>query len=150
MKDKYVKLVEKYGLPSYEDLLKNFDIDLIDDEDNVLKEIMKKMLSRFDYFSDQFETLLQPDSALSTMHEASFLSVVDRKKIKHLFAKLRFLSREISIEFLNYDESKFANKINYLFAQWQVLKVDIELIFEKLRDTWTKESEIKEDRGYFG
>ena len=150
MKDKYMVLQEKYGLPSYEDLAKYFSIENIDEEDNILKEICKKMFNKIEFLADFVESLIQPDSSISTMHEASNLSKDARKNLKIYYRKLMGMSRDLLISNLEFEEEDAAKNINNIFERWLNIKDEIKELLSELRDTWSRDYEIKEDRGYFG
>lgn len=150
MEKEYSKLKEKFNLPTYAQLAKDFDIENIDEDENILKEIIKKVYSKFESYASLFESLLQPDGNLSTMHEASHLSKEQIDLVKILFRRLMLMQRKINENVLEYDENVFAENIKKSYELWQELKPEIKVILSALKESWTKDTVIKEDRGYFG
>ncbi|MCF7865919.1 hypothetical protein K9L67_02580 [Candidatus Woesearchaeota archaeon] len=150
MKEEYKKLQVKYGLPSYEELAKYFLIEGIDEEDNILKEVSKKMFNKVDFLADIVESLIQPDSSISTMHEASNLSKETRANLKVYYRKLMSMNRTLLISNLEFEENDSAEKIKSVFADWLLIKDELIALLREIKETWSRDYEIKEDRGYFG
>lgn len=150
MTDKYRELKSKLDLPELDILKANFDVDGIDEEDNVLKEILKKILVKVDSYASLFENLLQPDSSIVYMHEASNLDSDNKILIKKLYMKLMHMERGLQLNTVDFEEQKASLAIAQATNDWLGLKEDLKLILGKLKDSWTKNSETTKQEGYFG
>jgi len=150
VKERYVKLQKKYGLPSYDDMVRDFDIDLIGKDENVMREVQKKMFDKIDFFARTLEALVQPDSTYANMKEASSLNVSEQQLAKRLFAELMHIARAFTINSLEYNEEEFARFISSLNDKWQKIKPELKVILVSLKEAWKKQKDIEEDKGYFG
>lgn len=150
MKDKYEKLAKKYDLPSYEGMVKHFEVDSIGKDDNVLREILKKMYEKIDYYTNTLESLIQPETSYSSMKEASTLNVAEQTIVKKLFTDCMCIIREFTEFGLEYSDYEAAKFINNVYAGWVKMKPELKKILGKVRDVWKKQQEIKVEKGYFG
>lgn len=149
MKEKYNELKTKYALPEREELSKDFDIEGIDDDDNILKEVIRKIFSKIDSYAGILENMMQPES-LSSMQEASTLNAKDKTKIKTAYMKSRYITRMLVESGLDFSEEQGANAINEAINEWNKIKPDIKLIIRKLKNSWNGENKVTNDEGYFG
>ena len=150
MKQKYEELQKKYDLPQYEEMVSEFDIDTIGKDDNVIRETVKKMFEKIDFYSRTMESLVQPDSTYGTMKEASSLSLTEQVLMKKLFIELMYLTRQFTLHGLEYKEEESAKFINYIYVQWKSLKPELKIILQKMMEAWKKKNETEHDGGYFG
>jgi hypothetical protein len=151
IEDQYKKLKSKYNLPKFEDLDKEFEISTIENDKFLIRGIIDKIIDRIDFFSKILEDLLQPDaSLLRSMHEARFFEEQDKKDIYELYKKLMGISRESFEVSLKRDEKEEALFINKVFDEWKELKINLLRVVNKMKDSWKKETDIKEDLGYLG
>jgi len=150
IKKKYEELKKKYSLPDFEELNKDFEISIIEHEDFLLREIMKKIISKTTSVCESFENLLTPDNTVVSIYEYRAFNDAGREEIFKLYKKLKVLEK-LSLELsLNHDEKKDAEFINEFFSSWESLKNKIIKIIRKMRDFWEKESTKKENEEYFG
>jgi hypothetical protein len=151
IEEQYNKLKSKYKLPKFEDLDKEFEISVIENEKFLIREIINKIIERIDFFSKILEELLQPDtSLLSSMHETRFFDEKDKENIYGLYKKLMIISRESFEVSLKRDEREEAVFVNKVFDEWKELKKDLLKFVDKMKDSWKKETDIKEELGYLG
>ena len=149
--DKYNKIKNNYDLPNFEDLDKEFEISTIESEKFLLREIINKIIERIDIFSCLLEELLQPDSSsLKSMHESRFIEDSDRKIIYEIYKKLMVINRESKEVSLKRDEKEEADYINRTFKKWKEIKIELLKYVNIMKNTWEKETDIKEELGYFG
>ena len=80
MKEKYEKLAKQHGLPSYADMVKHFEIDSIGKDDNVLREIMKKMYEKIDYYTNTLESLIQPEATPAAKSKTVFQTSISMNR----------------------------------------------------------------------
>ncbi len=150
MKKTYKELQEKYSLPSYEELNKDFDIYSISKEDDLIKEIIKKIEDVLETYVSLLEDIIQPDSRYYILKEANVLDAKTRKKVNQIYAKLLYLNRfGIEID-LDYSEEKAIEYIKITNKEWQELKKEILPIIKTLKESWANQTETKNEGGYFG
>ena len=151
MEEQYSKLKNKYNLPNFQDLDKEFGISSIENDKFLLRETINKIMERVDFFSELLECSLQPDtSSLRSMNESKFFEDKERRIFYILYKKLMVISRESTEVSLKRYEKEEANFINKTFNEWKELKTDLLKFVEKVKDSWKKETNIKEDLGYLG
>ena len=150
MKEKYLGLKKKHNLPSFDDLNRDFEIQSISKDDDVLREILKKMGGVVEFHIGVLEDIIQPDSRYYALKEANFLDKTQRDMANLLYGKLMYLNRK-SIELnLDYSEDGAASFIIKMFEDWQTIKKELLPIIVTLKESWSKKTEIKLDGGYFG
>lgn len=150
MKEQYEKLTKKYDLPDYSELKKYFSIEGIDEEDDILKELIKKIHSKIESYASIVESLIQPDSSISSMHEASNLDKMQKKNLSILFAKLMKIERNLALINLDFEEESTSKVIKTSVENWKILLPELKNLLTNLKDCWEKENIEKEERGYFG
>jgi hypothetical protein len=151
LKEEYSKLKTTHSLPDYELLDKDFEIGDIEPEDNILREILKSIHGHAESYTRLLEGLIQPDSKLGDMKEASNLTPEDQALITELYRKGMLLNRSILLVDLDFEEKKAAAMIIHAYTEWQDMKKDMKKILEKMKSTWESGStEKKYGGGYFG
>lgn len=150
MKQKYEELQKKYNLPSYQEMASDFDIDTIGKDDNLIRETLKKMFEKIDFYTRTMESLVQPEAGYATMKEVSSLSVTEQALMKKLFIELMYLTRQFTLHGLEYDEEESAKFIKEIYKQWNVIKPEIKIILQKIMEAWKIQHETEHDTGYFG
>jgi len=151
IEEQYGKLKKKYVLPDFNEVDKEFEIATIENENFLLREITNKIVDRIDFFSRLFEELLQPDpSLLRNMYESKIFNDEERKTIYSLYKKLMVINRQSVEVSLNREEKEYAGFIKKTFDEWKELKTSISKIVDKIKDSWKKEADSKEELGYLG
>lgn len=147
----YDKLKKKYSLPGYDEMNQDFDLEEINAESGlILYRIRIKILEKIDIYSKMFESMLQPDSSLSDMYEAHYISDNDRNDAYALFKKLMQIMRRSNLVSLENSEEKNAQFIKESYNEWKNLKPNIQSHIKRLLLIWNKETDIKDDLSYFG
>ncbi len=151
IEEQYGKLTKKYALPNFKEIDKEFEIAAIENENFLLREITNKIVDRIDFFSRLFEDLLQPDpSLLRSMYESKIFNDEERKTIYTLYKKMMVINRQSVGVSLNREEKEDAVFIKKTFDEWKELKTSISKIVDKIKDSWKKEADSKEELGYLG
>ncbi len=148
--DTYKKLQGKYTLPSFADLDRSFDISGIDISSNILREIRKKIESRLDDIGGMLGSIIQPDANIRDLHEGRMFSEREKAKIFSLYRKFMIIRREVALLSIDTDEKKEAVFIQGAFSEWSIAKEELLSIGTKLRDSWKKETSVREELGYLG
>ena len=150
LKKEYEPLKKKYNLPEFFVLDTELEISSIDEPAFLLRKIRKKIEERIEYFCKILEEILQPDTCLSGLHECKFFDENQKKEIYALYKKLMILNRHaLELSILN-DEGQDASFIISVLKDWAEIKRNLVTWVGQLKDNWEKETEVKEDVGYFG
>ncbi|MFP4568316.1 MAG: hypothetical protein ACLFN8_05215 [Candidatus Woesearchaeota archaeon] len=150
MKKEYLKLKEEFSLPDYDLLNDDFEIYTISKEDNLIREIIKKMSGVVDFYIDVLEDIIQPDSRFYTLKEANVLNKDERRVVSLNYSKLMYLNRRNLEIHLDFSEAVGAEFISNLFDEWQNIKKELLPIIIKLKESWLIEQDSKPVGGYFG
>ncbi|MGV8161858.1 MAG: hypothetical protein ACP5N2_00820 [Candidatus Nanoarchaeia archaeon] len=150
LKEEYTKLKQKFDLPDYELINKDFEIESINPEENVLREIVKEMHGTVDFYSRLLENLIQPDSKLCDMKEAGNLTKEEQTTIMDLYRRCMLINRTLLLVDLDYNEKEAATAINDTYKTWQEVKSELKPILIKMRDTWRGQAKKETYGGYYG
>lgn len=148
--DKYGELRAKYGLPEYGMLNYEYELEGIEQDDLILKNIRKKIAEKMEFMVGVLQWILQPDTELSALHEAEFFTEDEKEEIIKIYKKLMYYCRYSTR--LTVDDSDKENAEFILEADKEIRLVKPNLIvyFDKLKESWTKEISKKDNVGYFG
>ena len=150
-KEAYQTHQKKYSLPNYSDLNLIFNLEDIDsDSELFLANVRGKIHDKFDNYARLIENIMQPDSNIINLYEAHYVSDKQKNNAYSLLKKLMLCIRNselISIENNEDDNAKF---IKDSYAVWLDIKEDIKKHITKIKETWEKDTGIKEDFSYFG
>ncbi len=150
MKEAYAKLQAKYKLPEYDAINADFEICLIEQEDFLIRSVVRKMMEKMEMYAKLLEELIHPESSLSAMYECNSLSAEQKKTHFRLYKRLLYFHR-LALELdLQYDESAYAKFILDFYAEWQDLRKDLIGVLASLKKSWTRDTAEKLDSGYFG
>lgn len=150
IKKNYELLKKKYNLPDFDRLNNEFEISLIEHEEFLLRDIVKKITEKVEIYAKLAESWLQPDTnSIAAMHECKFIEEIEKEKIYDIFKRLMVLDRE-SIKASLGDEKEEAEFVKLSFEEWIKVKQDLRPIVAKIRTTWDKDSDVREDLGYLG
>ncbi|MBU1974865.1 MAG: hypothetical protein KKG59_00510 [Nanoarchaeota archaeon] len=150
MKEKYKELKLKYGLPEYSWLNNEFEICQIEAADFLLKDIVKKITEKIEFYAKTLEELFHPESNIAAMHECDVFDSEEKKKMFEVFKRLLHHHRTAMILDLNYSEDAYAKHINTLFKEWPKLRSDLSTIIGKTRNCWSSPISSNDESGYFG
>ncbi|MBT3262418.1 hypothetical protein HN992_03235 [Candidatus Woesearchaeota archaeon] len=146
-KENYKLLQEKYSLPSYEELDKNFEI--LNSEEKVelsfpLALVRRRMCEKLSWISSGIQTIIQPNpSSLVSIEESSFFTKEEKKEelIKLLKELMHLVRSSVDLDIEN-SEEKDAININETFKKWTELKPKIKEFSKKMKDGWKKETKV--------
>jgi len=149
LKEEYRKFEKKYGLPGFEKINQDFDIEKIDKESEIfLKHVRKVMMEKVVNVLGFLEMLLNPMNAPRMyMVYVNSVSDEDRKKIGEIYNKLSelvLISLESEVE---YHENNEAEVINKIFSVWNSVKNDLKGI---LSDMKKPSVNVRKEKNYFG
>ncbi len=145
IKKRYEPLKEKYKLPSFSELNKEFEIEKVQEHetDFLLRETRKAVGEKIGAFLRFLETILNPVMGpIFILNSIKNLSSRDKELIRENYETLVELEiKAISLDVV-YDEKKEAEFIKEAYKKWQEIKPDIKEIIDSLK----KAQEVKEDK----
>ena len=146
----YQKLAKKHKLPSFENLNNEFEISTIEEEDFLLREVRRKIAEKIELYIKLVEPVLQPEATVCDMHECKASNEEEKKKIYDLYKRLMYLDRFSVETSVDEDDGKSSLFINEVWEEWANIKKEFVYVIIKLKESWLKESDIKEELGYLG
>jgi|TARA_Y100000310_G_scaffold327902_1_gene395047 hypothetical protein len=147
----YIKLCKKYKLPKFKDLNNEFEISRLDNVDFLIRNILRNVAEKLEFYCNLINELLQPDtSSLSSMHEVRFFTDSEKNKLYNQFKKLMKTHRNIIRLVLEHDEKNQAKFLNSFFSEWLEIKKQLINYLSKMKDSWDKETSMEENIAYFG
>lgn len=147
----YNELAKKYKLPKFNLVDAEFEISDFDNANFLLRNTLRNIADKLEYYSNFINNLLQPDAAsLSSMHETRFFTQDERNDVYFLFKKIMKCHRNAILLILGNDEKKQADFLNNFFNEWMGIKKQLFFYIEKMKESWDKETSIQEDLGYLG
>jgi uncharacterized protein YlzI (FlbEa/FlbD family) len=149
IKATYAKLQKAYKLPKWEEMAE-FEIDMIESEKHLVKEVAKKVYERMDLFKKILESLLQPDVSITAMQEAERLTDEEHLRITELVRDLMRLDRLLLAAELENNETAYAVYIIDATARWKAMKPTLAPIVRSLRAGWEKSGAKKQQHHYMG
>ncbi|AJF61191.1 TPA: hypothetical protein HA239_04945 [Candidatus Woesearchaeota archaeon] len=151
LKETYGKLEKKYSLPAYSELNRDFDIeDILPETEVMLQKIRGKITEKLEGYAGLIESFVQPDTNMKDMYEARHMDDADREHAYALFKKIMHIIRRSALTAIQNTEEGNASFIKESFSEWNALKKQIEPHIRKLEEIWKKETDIKTDLSYFG
>lgn len=152
LKKDYAKIQKKYGLPSFEELNEDFQIEKIAESETeiLIREVRKFMSEKFSNYFRFVETILHPVN--STMFVFSIVRLIgseEKSKLTNIYKKLA--EAEISLIELDTDfvEEKEADFIKKSYKMWQEIKKDILDVVDVIKKNWDNKLEGN-NKDYFG
>ena len=150
IKEAYSELKKKHrDLPNFDDIDSEFEISAIE-EPVLIKAVRRKITEKIDYYSGLVKDLLQPESDIINMYECRAFGDDEKEDVYNILKKLMFLSRLAAEVALKADEKEDALFISSSFKEWIGIKPKLLRIISKIRGSWEKDTDLKEDLGYFG
>lgn len=150
LKSGYEKLAKKYKLPSFSELNRDFEIEKLDkDTELLLRTIRKFMMEKTVNSINFLEMLINPvNMPRMYMPYVRTMDTEDRKIIDKIYGRLAQLTLEsLQLEVHSQEEAE-AELIKKSFATWKELKQDFSRIITNIRNP--REFVSKKERSYFG
>jgi hypothetical protein len=132
LKKNYQKLKAKYGLPEFEELNKEFEIEKAAgiETEYLLRIIRRGMVGKFINFMNFFDDIL----TASRVSSAMIAKKIDKEK-EAMYAFIEKVSvillKELERE-VYYDEKQEAEEIKWLYEEWKRSKEEIARIVKSL------------------
>ncbi len=149
--EEYGKFKEKYGLPEFEKLSEDFDIERIGEHRTsfILREIRKMMNEKIVGYLHLCENLINPTGPPMLIFSIiRNLKKEDKEIIKEIYKGLSLVQIKVMKIDVIYSEESEAKFIRETFDQWQKLKPKISGLIEKFDENFESE-DYKRENGYF-
>lgn len=152
LKNNYDILKEKYNLPSFDSLNKDFGIEKIaeSETDFILREVRKYVTDKFFNYLRLIESILNPsNSPLFVFAITKTINLKEKEKLMELYKQIARIEIDAIELDLDYSEDKEAESIKKYYEMWQNIKKELlELIsiIKKNLDIKTEDN----GKGYFG
>lgn len=148
MEDK--DILKKYNLPTLDELYLEFNHFETDDE-GIIYTIIKKINDKVDIYIKFLEDLVQPDSSIISMQEASIFSEAEQKYVFSLLRELIYFQRLNLLFTLDSTEVEKVDYFKKFYSFWLSKKQDVKVLAQKAINVWSGKDNNKElSQGYFG
>lgn len=147
----YGKLKLKHGLPEFEKLAEDFDIEKIENKESIflIREIRRATNEKITAYLHLFETLINPNAppmfVFSILRNSSDKNKNIVKEIYKILSKMQIEAMKLDTIYKEDAEVKF---INETFKMWQGLKLRIYKLIENFEANF-EEGETSQSRSYF-
>jgi len=150
LKEEYNKIQKAHDLPVFEEMNHDFQIEKIDETENLLREVRKFMADKFSNYMRFSEALLNPTNVpMFVFAVVKTLQTEDKKVLSEIYKKLAGIEIQTIELDIKFDEKKEAGYIKENFKIWQGIKENLLKIIEVVQKNWDSES-VAKDKGYFG
>jgi len=153
LKEDYAELEERFGLPSFDLMNRDFQIEKIQGEDTdfLLREVRKYVGDKFTSYLRFLETLIQPNGSQAFVFMMlKSLDSDDMKKIREMYAKMARKELELLELDIEYNIEKEAEFVNTTFEMWKEIKEDLIFIMDKAKFNWDKSAPDMKKSHYYG
>lgn len=152
LKKDYMKIQEKYNLPSFEKLNEDFSIEKIaeSETDILIKEVKKFVGEKLSNYLRFIEAILNPVNSPSFIFSIiSSINQDDKKRLAEIYKKLVKNEVRLIETDLSFSEKKEAEYIKGAYDIWQKIKKDLLDVIESIKRNWDNKLEGN-NKGYFG
>ncbi|MFC1666198.1 hypothetical protein ACFLZF_00605 [Nanoarchaeota archaeon] len=152
LKKDYQIIQDKYNLPCFEELNKDFCIEKLSEieTDYLIREIRKLIADKFVSYLKFVETLLHPVNVpIFILSIVRLIDNKDKAKLSKIYEKLAKSEIEIVELDLVFCETKEAEFINNSYSLWQEIREDLLVFIRKIKNDWNVKPQINE-KNYFG
>ena len=150
-KDVYKELKEKHsGLPEYDKLNHLFEISTCENTDFLLRQIIRKIMDKYENYSALIEELMQGDSKMSNYYQWKTLDEDKKMKLMELYKEIMLKIRSATELSLDTDEEKEAKFVEELLENWNSLRSELKNCIKELKEGWKTKIDMKERIEYMG
>lgn len=150
IKEEYQKLKDKYSLPEFEILNKEFELSFIENKEFLLRSIRRRLRDKVIFFCKILENILfQTTQNQASIYESTFFDEIKKQELSELYKKLMILDRQAMLIDVNPEDSKEVEYINILVKEWPQFKEKLDEVALTMKNSWFKEIEEQKHK-YFG
>ncbi|MFW6233094.1 MAG: hypothetical protein ACOC3Z_00350 [Nanoarchaeota archaeon] len=153
LKEDYEILKNKYSLPDFTELNKDFSIEKISEIETelLLKEIRKFIADKLIHYSNFIEAILNPSN--HSMFMFSFIRSIcakEKTKANEIYKELSKIRLQLIKVDITYSEEKEAEFIKNSFKKWKNIKEDIISILKNAEENFENKTPQCNNKDYFG
>jgi len=152
LKEAYGILQIKYGLPSFEKLNEDFQIEKAAEceTDFVLREVRRYVTDKFFNYLRFIESILTPTNGpMFVFAITKTLGTKDREKLIELYKRIAKVDIDLIELDIEYSEEKEAKSIREYSSMWQEIKKEFLEIVDVIKKNWNNKLEDN-GKSYFG
>jgi hypothetical protein len=152
LKEKYRTFQEKYSLPDFDELNKEFSIEKIaeTETDFLLREIIKLIGEKISNYMHFVEAILNPvNSPLFIFSIIKTLGEEEKKKFDEIYKELAKMQVQLVELDVDFSVELGAVFINETTNSWRKIKENFTEIIKKIKSNWDNKSE-NNSKAYFG
>lgn len=153
LKEDYFELEKRFGLPSFDLMNRDFQIEKIQGEDTdfLLREVRKFVGDKFTSYLRFLETLIQPSGSQTFVFMMlKSLDSNDMNKIKGMYERMARKEVELLELDLDYNEEKESEFVKTTYNLWNSIKKDLIFIFERTKLNWDRNVSDVKKNNYYG
>lgn len=146
----YLQLKKKYNLPTWNSLDGEFELHTLEGEHQLLRNVCKKIVEKLEFYGKLFEDLIQPESNLAALHEASMFTDTEKSEVFEIYRRLLFLHRSYVLAELTISDADYARFVKLIDKEWPPLKKRMMGILKRQVALWESAQTRKNHLSYFG
>ncbi|OIO81061.1 hypothetical protein AUJ84_01825 [Candidatus Pacearchaeota archaeon CG1_02_32_132] len=150
LKNQYEGVAKNYGLPGFDELNDEFEIERIDRESyTILRSVRKVMMDKIVGYVRFIEMLINPSQApFAFMHFSKGMTDVEIKILQSIYQKFIELELDGLKSEFEYSEKNEADSIKKIINIWKDSKGELIKIINFVETNWKADS-IKKEKSYF-
>ncbi|MCL5018351.1 MAG: hypothetical protein M1416_01130 [Candidatus Pacearchaeota archaeon] len=144
LKESYNLFRDKYNLPSFEELNKDFQIEKVAEyeTDFILKEVREVITGKFLNYLRFIESLINPTNGPMFMFAViKTIGIGDKEKLSEIYKKIAKIDIDLIELDLEYSEKKEAEAIIRYHQIWQGIKKELLEIVDVIKNKWDSKEE---------
>ena len=152
LKEDYSKLKEKYSLPSFEELNKDFQIERAVEvqTDYLIRELRRLMAEKFSNYLRSIESIINPVNVpMFVFSIVKAMTSEDKKRLTTAYKKLVEIEISLVKVDVDFSEDNEAEFIKEAYEMWLEIQKDFIEIIKTIKNNWNNKLE-KNNKGYFG
>lgn len=152
LKENYKVFQEKYSLPDFDELNREFSIEKIAEieTDFLIREITKLIGEKISNYMHFVEAVLNPvNSPIFVFSIIKTLGEEEKRRFNEIYkelAKMQVRLIELDVNFSVEDGAFFINEVS---NSWKKIKINFTEIIKKIKSNWDNKSE-NNSKAYFG
>ena len=138
------------GLPKFQDLNDDFEVEFLKEKSFLTRQVRRKINEKVIFFCRIIESLLYPTQQhIINMREIANFSEDKKKEIDKIYKELMLYERQSLLLDVSPNNKDDINYINDVFNFWKKIKPKMEEIVKIMQEAWKKEKAL-EKNNYFG
>jgi hypothetical protein len=144
LKERYLELQEKHGLPGFQEMNEEFGIEKTDVEkfDLLIREIRRYVVDKVLNYMRFIEGILNPSNApMFIFSVVKALEPGDKERLTEIYKRFSKIELDLIEIDLKFSEEKEVAFIKNTYSAWKESQKELLEILSKIKANWDKESE---------